>query len=163
MGARGPKPESTASKKRRGNPGKRPMNDREPQVESGQFLPEPWFTAEQLTEWNRVEPLLREAGITTLVDRSLLVSYCEAYGRYVHGCATLVQAGGPVLTSKKTGVDYLNPHLNAMSMADKQWRACAAQLGVGAASRSGIKVAPPVKRDKKGKGKFFNPELRVVG
>lgn len=154
MGARGPKPESMASKKHRGNPGRRPMNDREPQIEVSELTPPEWLAGEALTEWERVADVLYKANLATAMDRAVLVSYCEAWGAYVQGCKDVIEHGY-VMTSEKTGQDYLSPYLNAKSMAEKQMRACVAELGMSPSSRTRIKVTPVVKQDKTGKGKFF--------
>ena len=73
---RGPKPKATVVKLITGNPGRRPLNDREaqPAVE----IPEPpsMLKGEALKEWERITPLLAEVGLISRLgpggDRRLL-------------------------------------------------------------------------------------------
>ena len=92
---RGRKPKPTTIKVLEGNPGRRPLNDREPQAPPG--IPEcPEFLGEEArAEWFRMAMVLTNMGLLTLADRSAFTTYCVACGRWVEAetCATMV---GPV-------------------------------------------------------------------
>lgn len=82
MGRRGPPKQPTALKIARGNPGKRPLNDREPKPPSG--IPD---TPDGLTElakahWDRVVPALDQMGVLTRTDGIALETYCREWARW---------------------------------------------------------------------------------
>ena len=158
----GPKPIPTAEKKRRGNPGRRPLNANEATVKPGRPRCPMWLTAEAKKEWKRVTPLLSGAGLLTELERALLTSYCEAWATYMQACKD-VATFGVVLVSKNTGQAYQGPWVNVRAMAEKQMRACAAELGMTPSSRSRITVTPQGEEEMEGKGRFFNNRLKVVG
>ena len=73
---RGRKPKPTVLKVLSGNPGKRPLNDREPKAQAGIPEPLPWLDAEAQAEWRRVEDILTQAekgSVKRLSDEDLLV------------------------------------------------------------------------------------------
>ena len=164
MARPGPKPQPTATKKLRGNPGRRPLSEREPEVKASKLTPPRWLGDEAKKEWKRVAPVLLKAKVATALDRAILTSYCEAWGAYIQACKDLAKYGGAVLVSKKTGQAYLSPWLNAKSMAEKQMRVCAVEMGMSPSSRSRVQVSGDDEPDTTGKGRFFNgPGLRIVG
>lgn len=76
---RGRKAKPVALKVLQGNPGRRVLNT------SIKFpvekLNPPFFLrGDGLTEWNRIEPMLRSSGVVTAADRAVLSAYCRAYG-----------------------------------------------------------------------------------
>src|SRR5688572_7318876 len=74
----GRKPQPTALKLLKGNPGKRPLNADEPQVEPAQPDPPAWITGPARAQWRRIAPQLEKARILTHVDRDSLAAYCDA-------------------------------------------------------------------------------------
>lgn len=82
MAQRGRKPIPTAIKKLEGNPGKRPLNDREPKpVKRAPKCPD-WLDAEAKKEWRRMARTLEALGILTEIDRAAFAGYCQAYARW---------------------------------------------------------------------------------
>lgn len=161
MATRGRKPLATAEKIRRGNPGRRPLNDNEPEVKAVELKAPDHLDAEAKREWARVAPQLATARITCELDRALLASYCEAWSTYVQACKDVAE-NGAVLISLKTGQAYQGPWVNVRAMAEKQMRACMAELGMTPSSRSRIQ-AFPAEEEKGGNSRFFNTGLKVVG
>lgn len=135
----GPKPMPTVERLRRGNPGGRPMNKREPKPRKGRLVCPRWLDEEARREWKRLEPLLRDAGITTSVDRAVLAAYCRAWSRWVWACKA-TDKNGAVIVSKKTGQAYQGPYVNVEAMYEKQLRACEAELGMTPSSRTRVQV-----------------------
>src|SRR5262245_42098181 len=79
----GRQPIPTPLKILRGNPGRRPIDDtREPKMDRGDF-PEPTehLTGDAMTEWQRIVPILRDAGMSMLGDLHGLTEYCRTVGR----------------------------------------------------------------------------------
>lgn len=105
----------TALKKLAGNPGKRPLNDREP-MPAGRIGACPtWFPADARLEWDRIVPELDRLGVLTSVDAATVEAHCLTYGEIV----ATVKAGQP---------------LKAALLA--QMRAYASELGLTPASRA---------------------------
>lgn len=77
MTGRPPKP--TALRVLAGNPGKRPLNDREPTPGALDLTPPAELSAEAVPQWNRIAPMLAKCGVLRQTDRDILTHYCEAY------------------------------------------------------------------------------------
>ena len=77
MGARGPKPQPTATKQARGNPGKRRLNEWEPMPPQGEVLPPPTLQGEALDVWKREAPIAIAMRTLTTADVTLFVIYCR--------------------------------------------------------------------------------------
>lgn len=69
----------TALKLLAGNPGKRPLNDREPDPGALDLTPPAELSAEAVPQWNRIAPMLAKCGVLKQSDRDILAHYCEAY------------------------------------------------------------------------------------
>ena len=77
---RGRKPVPTPLKILRGNPGKRKLNDREPQPSAIQgAAPSRALDTAGRAEWRRVIPELARLGLLTALDLKAVEGYCIAY------------------------------------------------------------------------------------
>jgi P27 family predicted phage terminase small subunit len=101
--ARGRKPEPTALRRLRGNPGKRPLPAGEPKPASD--LPEPpaFLGTIALEEWHRVVYEMHRIGVLTGVDQTVLAAYCAVYERWVTAekgitTLTIIGAMGSLIT-----------------------------------------------------------------
>ena len=103
MGKRGPKKEPTVLKLIKGNPGKRPINKREPKPEPG--LPKCPAHLNDLAklEWRRVAKELDSVGLLTKLDRAVLAAYCKAWGRWVDPEEKLTELGSPLFKTPSGG------------------------------------------------------------
>ena len=68
MAQRGRKPKPTAIKVLEGNPGKRALNEMEPQPEKKAPKCPVWLDKEAKKEWKRISKQLEDLGILTEVD-----------------------------------------------------------------------------------------------
>lgn len=84
----GPK-KPTALKRAEGNPGKRPLNDREPKPKPASPRCPAWLDAESVVEWRRVVPELSRMGLLTKVDIGTLVSHCQTWSMFVASAKSL--------------------------------------------------------------------------
>ena len=123
----------------RGNPGRRPLNDREPDVTPVTELPKrpPFLRRMRIasTFWNLKCSQLIDARILTPLDY-------EALARWCYWQEILIR------TSKKLKYDQLGTFsstnlLNTMSMASKQIRSLENSFGLTPESRSRVKVTNP--------------------
>ena len=136
---RGRKPKPTALRILEGNPGKRPLNDREPQAppevpECPEFLDE-----EARAEWSRTARVLGEMGILTLADRAALAAYCVAYSRWV-AAERQVQRLGTIVKSPHKKFPMKSPYLTVADQALETMRKFMVEFGLTPSSRSRIRV-----------------------
>ena len=110
----GRKPKPTARKRLEGNPGKRPLNSREPKLpapESEGPLPtELMGDVLALQEWARLEPMLRASKVLTAGDRGLLVALCQQWSRYLEATQK-VAVSGLVIEMPGSGYPMTNPYI----------------------------------------------------
>lgn len=137
MAGRRPKP--TALKELAGNPGKRPLNKREPKPRKKQGMPVPRHLREEARrEWRRLRPELEAAGLLTAVDADALALYCETYATWVEATAQAQKEGLIVYTDK--GYPVQNPLLGIANQAARMLRAMLIEFGMTPASRSRVAV-----------------------
>lgn len=134
---RGRKPKATAIARLDGNPGKRPLNDAEPQPLPGAEPPE-HLGGEAGLKWAELAPRLEELGILSQIDADLLAMYCQFYGRWVEAERHLAEEP-LVLTGVQGGV-YQNPWLQIANKATEQMHKLGAEFGLTPSSRTRIKV-----------------------
>ena len=91
----GRKPKPTKQKVLAGNPGKRKLNDSEPQFSDALSCPS-WLTAPAKHEWRRVTAELSALNMLQSVDRAALASYCQSYARWKSAEETVTREGQTV-------------------------------------------------------------------
>lgn len=142
---RGRKPVPTAQKRLRGNPGRRPLNEAEPQY----AMPGPMFDqppdvltehAAAVAEWERLAPLLRRAKHVTEADWSALVALCLEWARYLEA-TKLIKVAGLVVRSP-AGYPMPNPYLSIATRALANCNRLWPELGLTPSSRARVQVLP---------------------
>jgi len=140
MVMRGRKPKPTAAKRLAGNPGRRRLNENEPQIKSKKLPSCPrHLDKEARKEWRRLAKQLAEAGILTEIDRAVFAAYCRAWSLYVKADQAVQQYGSIFISKNKQ--PYQSPYLNQMTAAMKDMVRFAAELGMTPSSRSRVKAA----------------------
>lgn len=138
---RGRKPQPTALKVLRGNPGRRKLNPAEPQHGALETdLPADLTDPIAQAEWTRVAALLSARGQVTTVDRAVLVGYCLKYAQWQ--ALEREAARHPFIVKSPSGYPIPNP---ALGMANKVFGLmlkAAAELGITPSSRSRVSVTP---------------------
>lgn len=136
---RGRKPKPTIMKSLEGNPGKRPINDREPTPPAG--IPDcPEFLDDEAkAEWFRTVPVLKEMGLLSRADRSALAAYCMAYSRWVKA-EEQVRKFGTIVKSPEKGFPMKSPYLTVADQALETMRKLMVEFGLTPSSRSRIRV-----------------------
>lgn len=126
----GPPPKPTKLKLLEGNPGKRKLNDSEPEPLLGCDPPK-WLPLEVLREWTEHAPRLLRLGLLTEVDGPALVALCTLQARQ----RQLIQ-----LTTSDTPVST-----SALVELSRELRGLWARFGMTPADRSRVKIekAPP--------------------
>lgn len=99
-----PKPQPTAIKQARGNPGKRPLNKNEPQPSKEMPQCPEKLSAAARSYWQKLAPEAWCVGVLTRMDAAAFGRYCSALADWDF-CDAFLQANGPdlVVTNKETG------------------------------------------------------------
>ena len=139
----GRKPQPTALKVLKGNPGRRPLNEDEPKPEV--LLPRPpsHLSPVARREWKRTGTLLVEMGLMTNLDVAALAGYCVAYSHWVDAEQQMRKHG--LLMKSTRGEPTRSPYwfISAHSMA--AMRSFLLEFGMSPSSRSNVasgSVAP---------------------
>jgi P27 family predicted phage terminase small subunit len=136
---KGRKPTPTMLKVLSGNPGKRPLNEREPNAPQGVPTPPEWLDDEAKAEWERVSIDLAEMGLLSQADRPALAAYCVAWSRWVDAEAQ-VKKYGTVVKSPDKGFPMKSPYLSIADQALETMRKLMVEFGLTPSSRSRIRV-----------------------
>jgi phage terminase small subunit len=75
-------PKPSALRLLAGNPGKRPINTREPVTGEIDLQAPPELSEAAVAHWNRNAPMLAKSGVLKQSDRDLLAAYAEAYAAF---------------------------------------------------------------------------------
>lgn len=93
MSRRGPAPKPTRLKIAAGNPGKRPLNPREPKPATVDPPMPMWLSKRAQAEWRRIVPELLKLGLLTSIDLAALAAYCQAYAEFEIATRTIEEEG----------------------------------------------------------------------
>lgn len=159
---RGRKPTPTVIKMVKGNPGRRPLPEFEPQFESN--IPKCPFKLDKIGQetWDRKAEMLYGAGVLTDADWETLAIYCRVWSQIVLLSAE-IQTSEDYLTyeikiDKKTGEEFksnakTNPLCLRLESLYSEYRSYSALFGLDPANRGKIKTG---KRNEKAKDKIFS-------
>ncbi len=131
----------TAIKKLKGNPGRRPLNDKEPQPE--RIIPEPpkGMSDLALEEWDRMSTALYDLGLLTAVDMAAFAGYCQYYARWQEAEERIKAKGATIETA--SGNLIQSPWVGIANTSSKMMLKFLAEFGMTPSSRAKV-VAIPV-------------------
>lgn len=159
MGKRGPRPQPTGLRLLRGNPGKRPLNSREPTPEPGAPACPSWISEEAKRVWRRTVKQLDAMGVITKVDRDALTSYCVTFARWREMEEFIKESGVMYALRDEKGAVRCMQQYPQVSIARQLLllvRAYQQEFGMTPSSRSGIvSNAPRIEDDEE---EFFGPQ-----
>ena len=112
---RGRRPKPTHLKLLTGNPGKRPLNAKEPRPALARPTCPTHLNPSGKAEWKRLASQLYNLGPLSNLDRASLAGYCQAYGRWVEAEKKLMET--PAILKMPSGYLQQNPWL---TIATKQ-------------------------------------------
>jgi P27 family predicted phage terminase small subunit len=135
----GRKPKPTALKELQGNPGKRPLNKREPKPTGVPTCPS-HLDANAKKEWKRISKELLAIGLLTSVDRAALAAYCAAYSRWIAAEESIARFG--LVIKAPSGYPVQNPFVSIANTAMDHMRKYATEFGLTPASRTRLQVEP---------------------
>jgi len=138
---RGRRPKPTRLKLLTGNPGKRPLNEREPEPEPS--IPDcpPELGPVARREWDRLVGELGKLRILTALDRAALASYCGAYGLWADAMEQIQKYGSMV--KSPSGYPQQSPYLAVANRQAEIMMRIASEFGFTPASSSRISSPTP--------------------
>jgi len=141
---RGRKPVPTHLKILRGNPGKRPLPEGEPQP--GRVLPTcpKHLDAEAKREWKRIARELYVLGLLSRLDRAALAAYCQVWSRWVRAEEALAKTGELTMAGDTIAI---NPYLHVANRALREMHSFLSEFGMTPAARTRIKAQPAAGED----------------
>ncbi|MEK3988446.1 phage terminase small subunit P27 family [Robertmurraya sp. FSL R5-0851] len=141
MAQRGRKPKPTAIKALEGNPGKRQLNQSEPQPDKKAPRCPTWLEPEAKKEWRRMVKQLEQLGILTEVDMAAFAGYCQAYARWKEAEEFITKHGTIVKTP--SGYWQQVPQVSIAQSYLKIMNRFCEQFGLTPSSRSRIVADKP--------------------
>lgn len=133
----GPKPKPTLVKKLAGNPGRRPLNQHEPQFEGGPVTVPGWLDSVARREFKRVLRISPERLITQ-ADRGTLAAMCQLYSRAVQAELALRKDGLVIATTNGNLIQ--NPYVGIANKAWADYVRLTAEFGLTPSSRTRIQL-----------------------
>jgi P27 family predicted phage terminase small subunit len=155
MAIKGRKPTPTAIKILEGNPGKRPLNEREPMPDKKAPKCPKWLEPEAKKEWKRLADKMEALGILTELDMAAFAAYCQAYARWKEAEEYITLHGMTYETS--TGGMRAVPQVSIANSSMAAMQRAAEQFGLTPAARSRI-IADAESKNSKGE----NDELDML-
>lgn len=138
----GPAPKPTVLKLVQGNPGKRPVNQNEPQPDKTPPPCPKYFTAKGKYWFKRLANDFSDMGVLTHVDGKALELLVDTYLEWLEHGDTLAREGYTYITTSMSGEQVVKAHPAAVMKSDaaKRLRAMLAEFGATPASRSKVEV-----------------------
>ena len=146
----GRKAKPTALKLIQGNPGKQPLNKREPKpkiASKSPPVPRDFIGTKKhqgkiaAKIWKKLAPELYNMGLLTTIDVHQLKQFCETFERAQEIMEMIAQSGPIVRSAAKT--IKLNPLYTQLAITQQQLNRLASEFGLSPAARSRIEATKP--------------------
>ena len=142
---RGRKPKPTTLKVLQGNPGKRALNEEEPDFGVGAPPKPDWLDGYASAEWDALTGILVPARVLTKGEIGVLVVACDAYSQ-LRQCQDFLKEQGSLsydASSATGGASYKPyPEVSQRNMARRQYLSALAELGLTPSARTKVKRIP---------------------
>ncbi len=135
---RGRRPTPTSLKVLNGNPGKRPLNGREPRPKS-KIPPCPSYLGDVAkAEWRRLVRELDGTGLLSGLDRDVLAAYCQAYSLWVEAVEAIQRYG--TMVKSPNGFPMQSPYLAVLNKQAEIMHRLGSELGLSPSARTRLHV-----------------------
>ena len=141
----GRKPAPTRLKLLRGNPGKRPLNQHEPQVKVETPHCPRELTPDAKKEWRRIVPALKQLGILSKLDGSALAAYCQSKARWLEAERKISETGLVVKTTNGNVIE--NPYYSISKRERELMHRFLSEFGMTPVSRTRINIESQTNKD----------------
>lgn len=135
----GRKPQPTALKLLRGNPGQRPINDAEPQFTVRLPTPPTQLSESAKSIWRREGRRLVQAGVFTVADAAAFAAWCQSYARWLE-MVEMLNRTGPILRIDESPGFKINPLVAAVRDAQADFIRAGVEFGLTPSSRTRVKT-----------------------
>lgn len=138
----GTKPQPTALRILRGNPGKRALPAHEAKAKRPERLPSPppELSESAKREWRRTGRKLLAVGLLADVDEAAFGAYCASYARWLEANALLAKTA--MLIKDQYGQLRPNPLLRIVREAQEQFTRALTEFGMSPSSRTRVHATP---------------------
>lgn len=153
----GRRPTPSALKLVTGNPGKRPLNKKEPKPRTRTPVCPPHLDAKGKAVWKKLCAILKRMGVLTEADGLALERLCDCYSDILQ-CRDLVEQAGRTYTTIDQNSNTLiksNPAVAQLRAADAQFKSYLVEFGLTPAARSKVNVDPDDKKKDDPLGSYF--------
>ena len=135
MGLRGPAPKPDVIKKLEGNPGKRPLKDKDPFAIAYDSAPKPpkKLMKDAKIAWRKMAPLLTAWGLLTPMTEDYFAEVCQWYARYLVTEKKVMEGGeeGVYKTqSSESGYMSQHPLITQMNQYYEKWEKGIKEFGM---------------------------------
>jgi len=139
----GGKPKPTKIKELASNPGRRPLNVDEPQYSRVRDTAPKDLDKVGRDEWNRISHEMRELGVITKMDETILFAYCDEFSTYKMAIKEMRKPKQKkLILLSPSGYPIQNPFLSIKRKSIQVLKGLASELGLSPASRSRVTAAP---------------------
>lgn len=153
---RGRKPTPTALKLLAGNPGKRKIEEGEPQGVVGVPDPPEHLTEEEKAAWAYFGEQLKNAGLLTNLDAIAFELLCRAYVRAKDAAAKVAQYGAVWIEKGDSKIPKFaySPHWAVQNREEQKLMSLLSEFGLTPSSRTRVKVEEAIGKTND-KSRFF--------
>ncbi len=142
---RGRRAKPTTLKVLQGNPGKRAINEEEPDFGAGAPPKPDWFDDYASAEWDVLTGILVPARVLTKGEIGVLVVACDAYSQ-LRQCQKFLHDQGSISYDASSATGGLNykpyPEVAQRNQARRQYLSALAELGLTPSARTKVKRIP---------------------
>lgn len=137
---RGRRPKPLHVKLVTGNPGKRPMNGREPKPRRALPTPPTHITQEELVHWGRFSEILDRMGVLTEADGAALERVVCLYQEVIELREVIETEGRTYTTKNRDGAEMTRPQPAVAMLADcdRRFRGWLGDFGLTPAARTKV-------------------------
>ena len=140
----------TKTKILRGNPGRRPISDREPEPPENVDECPDWLSEKAKAVWARVVPRLKAVGLFTDIDSDALVLYCGTWADYQMAQEHIALTRKIHQTTDWKMIRYAHTMLTHLNRLQREF-------GMTPSARVGLEVKEPVPESRNERG------LKIAG
>jgi P27 family predicted phage terminase small subunit len=131
-------PKPTALKILEGNPGKRPLNTKEPKPKVVKNEPPNFLSEDAKAKWLEIAPRLERLGILTEIDYEGFAGFCQCWSRWKEAEENVTKEG-MIYTTAREGTKA-NPSIAIANKYLAQMTVFISRFGLSPSDRAGLVI-----------------------